>query len=132
MSWTSPLTVARMTVPLFARLALLHERRQVVDRRLHRLGRLQHLRHDQLVGVEEPPDLVHAGHQRAVDDVERPGLLQLQVEVGHEPVARPLDDVAREALVERVGAAIGRVRRQAAAPPRAARDAPAASPARAR
>ena len=40
--------------------ALLHELLEVADRRLHRLGGLQHLGDDQLVGVEEPADLVHA------------------------------------------------------------------------
>ncbi len=45
----------------------LHVRLEEGDRRLHHLGRLQHLGDDQLVGVEQPPDLVHAGHQRAVD-----------------------------------------------------------------
>ncbi len=72
MSCTSPLTVASTIVPLVGALGLLHVRLEVADRGLHRLGRLQHLGDDHLVGVEEPADLVHAGHQRAVDDLERP------------------------------------------------------------
>ncbi len=52
------------------RVGLLHELLQVPDSRLHGFGRLQHLRHDQLVVVEQPPDFAHAGHQRAVDNVE--------------------------------------------------------------
>ena len=61
---------------------LLHELLEVGDGGLHGLGRLQHLGHDQLVVVEQPADLRHAGHQRAVDDVERRrALLALAVQI---------------------------------------------------
>ncbi len=86
--------------PLVGALALLHEGLEVRDRRLHRLGRLQHLGHDQLVVVEEAAHLVHAGHERAVDDLEGLRLLQLQVEVVDQAVFRSLDDVARQALIQ--------------------------------
>ena len=72
MSCTSPFTVAstmRALAPTLS--ALLHVRLEVRDRGLHRLGDLQHLGDDHLVGVEQAADLVHAGHQRAVDDLER-------------------------------------------------------------
>ncbi len=70
------------------------------DRRLHGLRRLEHLGHDELVVVEQPPHLVHASHEGPVDDVQGARLLQLEVEVGQQTVARALDDVAREPLVE--------------------------------
>ena len=82
------------------RLGLLHEPLEVRDRGLHRLRGLEHLGDDELVVVEEPADLVHAAHERAVDDVERRGLLELRVQVVDEAVAAAVDDVAREPLVE--------------------------------
>ena len=42
------------------RVGLLHELFEVVDGGLHRLGRLQHFGHDQLVVVEQPADFGHA------------------------------------------------------------------------
>ena len=66
---------------------LLHELLEVADGGLHRLGRLQHLGDDQLVVVEQPADLGHARHQRAVDDVERRGAFRaLAVEIGDQAV----------------------------------------------
>ena len=38
-------------------IGLLHELLQMIDRGLHRFGRLQHFRHDQLIVVEEPARL---------------------------------------------------------------------------
>ena len=87
MSWTSPFTVASTIVPRVAAADLLHERLQVVDGGLHRLRGLEHLGHDELVVVEEAADLVHAPHERAVDDVERGRLPELRVEVLEQPVA---------------------------------------------
>ena len=75
---------------------------------LHRLRRLEDLGHDELVVVEQPSDLVHAPHQRAVDDVERRGFLELRVQVVDQPVAAALDDVAGQPLVEREGLGGGR------------------------
>ena len=72
------------------------------DGGFHRLGGLQHLGHDQLIVVEQPPHLAHARHQRAIDDIERRrafGALSLQV--FDQPVARALNDVVRQPLVER-------------------------------
>ena len=75
---------------------------EIADRGLHGFGRLQHFGHNQLVVVEQPPDFRHAGHQRTVDDVERPGAFgALQVEIGDEAVLGAFDDVVGEALVER-------------------------------
>ncbi len=81
---------------------LLHELLEMVDGGLHGLGRLQHFGDDQLVVVEEAADLGHAGHQRAVDDVERGGAFgAFQVEIGNEAVLGAFDDVVGEALIER-------------------------------
>ena len=116
---------------LVRRLVLLHVRLEIADGGLHRLGRLQHLGDDQLVGVEQPPDLVHAGHERAVDDLERPASAQRLVEVLVETFFRADEDVAPQTLVERqrlpfldrlLGLALAEVRRECrdrvlAAPP---------------
>ena len=79
----------------------LHEGLEVRHGRLHRLGALQDLGDDQLVVVEETSDLVHPDHERAVDDVERPRVAELRVQVVDEAVLRPFDDVAGESLVQR-------------------------------
>ncbi len=82
----------------------LHEALEVGDRRFHHFGRLQHLGDDQSIVVEQPPDLGHAGHQRAVDHLERrrPARVgQGEVEIRLEPLLGPFDDGAREPLVER-------------------------------
>ena len=81
---------------------LLHELLEVVDGGLHGFGGLQHLGDDQLVVVEQAADFGHAGHQRAVDDVERRRAFgAFQVEVGDEAVLGAFDDVVGQALVER-------------------------------
>ncbi len=82
-------------------LGLLHVRFEMRDRGLHRLGRLQNFGDDHLVGVEQAPDLVHPLHQRAVDDFERAARRQRLVEVLDQAVLGALEDVAREAVVER-------------------------------
>ena len=82
------------------RLGLLHERLEVGHRGLHRLGRLEDFGDDELVVVEEPADLVHALHERAVDDVERRGVTPLLLQVVDEAVAAALDDVAGQPLVK--------------------------------
>ena len=75
---------------------------EVIDRGLHGFGRLQHLGDDQLVVVEQPSDLRHAGHQRAVDDVERRGAFgTLAVEIVDQAFLRAFDDVIGQALIER-------------------------------
>ena len=87
---------------------LLHELLEVRHGGLHRLGRLQHLGHDQLVVVEQPAYLRHAGHQRPVDDVERrSAFLALAVQVRDETVPRAFDDVIRQPLIEREGRLLG-------------------------
>ena len=81
---------------------LLHELLEVTDGGFHGFRRLQHLGDDQFVVVEEAADFGHAGHQRAVDDIERRGAFgALAVEVGDQAVAGAFDDVVGEALVER-------------------------------
>ena len=79
----------------------IHELLEVGDRRLHGLGALQHLGDDELVVVEEPADLGHAGHQGAVDHVERRRALgQLAVEVLAQPAAAAVHNIAGQPLVQ--------------------------------
>src|SRR6266403_1983499 len=77
------------------RVRLLHELLKMADRGFHRFRGLQNFRDDQLVGIEQPPDLSHARHQRAVDDIERGNALgALSVEVRHKTIASAFDNVA--------------------------------------
>ena len=74
------------------------------DRGLHHLGTLQHLGDDQLVGVEQPSDLGHPGHQRTVDDVQRlrPALVgKGEVDVVDRPSFEPSTTAAGETLLQR-------------------------------
>ena len=81
---------------------LLHELFEVRDGGLHRFGGLQHFGDDQLVGVEQAADFLHAVHERAVDDVERGrAFLALEVEVGDESFLRAFENVIGEPAVER-------------------------------
>ena len=85
----------------------LHERFQVLDRGLHGLGALQDLGDDEFVVVEQPADLVHAGHEWAVDDVQRGPLRQRGIQVVGQAVLGALDDGAGQAFVQRqVGARV--------------------------
>ena len=52
---------------------LLHVRFEVGDGGLHHLGRLQHERQLHLARAEQVADRLHAGQQRVVDDLQRPG-----------------------------------------------------------
>ncbi len=54
-----------------ARLLFFHERHQIGDRLLHDARGFHHLRQEHLPVAEEIADDVHAGHQRAFDDVQR-------------------------------------------------------------
>ena len=65
---------ALCTPPAFGLLRL-HERQQVGDRLLHDAGALDHLRQEHLAGAEQVADDVHAVHQRAFDDLQRPLVL---------------------------------------------------------
>jgi hypothetical protein len=47
------------------------KRHQIGHRLLHHAGRLHHLRQEHLAGAEQVADDVHAGHQRAFDDMQR-------------------------------------------------------------
>ena len=104
MSWTSPLTVAvtivpaRRPVPSRSRLEI---RDEDGDGLLHDAGALDDLRQEHPAGPEQVADDVHPGHQRALDDVERPrrreprllGVLDdVGVDAGHERVGQPLVD----------------------------------------
>ncbi len=81
---------------------LLHELFEMTDCGLHRFSRLEDFGDDQLVVIEEPADFGHAGHERAVDDIERGCAFgALEIEVGDEAVLGAFDDVVGEALIER-------------------------------
>ena len=84
----------------------LHERFEIADRRLHRLGRLQHERQLHLAGAEQLADRLHAAEQDVVDDVERRVALHRQVEIGFEVEPVAVDDALREAVLELFRAAL--------------------------
>src|SRR5882724_6357719 len=63
--------VANDAVGEVARLLLFHEWHQIGHRLFHDAGGFHHLRQKHLAVAEEVADDVHAGHQRAFDDVER-------------------------------------------------------------
>ena len=71
MSCTSPRTVASTIVPFSWPSTRSMKRLEIRDRRLHRLGRLQHERQLHLAGAEQLADRLHAVEQDVVDDVER-------------------------------------------------------------
>ncbi len=77
-------------------LLLLHEGHQISDGLLHHPRRLHHLRQEHLAGPEQIADDVHAGHQRAFDDVQRPLCLRPRL------FGVLLDEVA-DAVDQRVG-----------------------------
>src|SRR5215469_8813728 len=78
-----------------------HELFEVTHRSFHDLGGLQHLGDDQFVGVEEAAYLGHAGHQRAVNDVQGRGALRaFAFEVRDQTITRAFQDVICEAFVE--------------------------------
>ncbi len=88
--------------PALRRVRLFHELFQVAHSRLHRLGGLQHLRHNQFVGVEQSSHFGHPRHQRGVDDVQRRHSFRpLSLQIRNQTVARPLNDVIPQPLVQR-------------------------------
>src|SRR5208283_572425 len=81
---------------------LLHELFQVAHRRLHRFRRLQHLRHNQLIRIKQPPYFGHSLHQRPIDNVQRwRALSAFSFQVCHQSIARAFDDVVRQPRVQR-------------------------------
>ena len=74
--------------------SLFHELLEMAYGGFHRLGRLQHLGHNQFVCIEESAHFCHAVHQRAIDNVERCGALRSFVfQVLDQSIARAFDDV---------------------------------------
>ena len=76
MSCTSPLTVAIRILPALWRalaavglLLRLHVGQQQRDRLFHHARRFDDLRQEHFAGAEQVADDVHAGHQRAFDDI---------------------------------------------------------------
>ena len=105
MSWTSPfdrghddLAVAALDV---AGLLLgLDERDQVGDGLLHHPRGLHHLRQEHLPGAEQVADDVHAVHQRALDDLDRPAAARADLRA--QLLGVVLDELV-DALHQRVG-----------------------------
>ena len=84
------------------RFRFFHEALEMIDGFLHCFGGLQYFGDDQLVVIEKPADFAHARHQRPIDDIERSrAFAALALEIGNQAVLAALDDVIREALVER-------------------------------
>src|SRR6185437_13077722 len=88
---------------LLLSLDALHEGLEVIHRRLHRFGRLQHEGKLHLAGAEQLADHLHAIEQEAVDDVERlVGLHRFgKIVLEAEPVA--IDDALRQAFLDFFG-----------------------------
>ena len=80
---------------------LLHVRLEMRNRRLHRLGRLQHERQLHLTAAEQLAHDLHAVEQHVVDDRERGHRLQLLVELGFEAVAVAVDDAVLQPFRDR-------------------------------
>ena len=114
MSWTSPLTVAMTILPLGRDVAVfsrLDVGQQVRDRLLHHARALHHLRQEHLAGAEQVADHVHAGHQRALDDLDRPRDLQARLlGVGDDELVHALDQRMLQPLLDRPAAPFGVLR----------------------
>ena len=114
MSWTSPLTVAMTILPLGSRrrgLLRLDVGQQVRDRLLHDARALHHLRQEHLARAEQVADHVHAGHQRAFDDLDRPrDLLARLLGVGDDELVHALDQRVLQPLLDRPAAPFGVLR----------------------
>ena len=67
---------------------------------------MQHLGHNELVGVELPPNLGHAVHQGAVDDFQRRSFLERLIQVFGQPFLGAFDDGEGQTLVQRQIAAL--------------------------
>ena len=80
----------------------LHMRQQPGNRLLHDARRLHHLRQEHLAGAEQVADDVHAGHQRALDDVQRArgGEARL-LGVGVDELGDAVDQRMADALLDR-------------------------------
>src|SRR6185437_9265760 len=84
------------------RVRLLHELLEMAHGGFHCFGGLKDFGDDQLVVVEEATDFGHAGHEGAVDDIERCDAFgEFFVEVSDEAVLGAFEDVIGEALIER-------------------------------
>ena len=80
----------------------LHVGQQMRHRLLHHARRLDHLRQEHLAGAEQVADDVHAGHQRALDDVQRTlGREPRLLGVGVDEFGDAVDQRMRDALVDR-------------------------------
>ena len=85
-----------------------HERFQVGDRGLHRLGALQHERQLHLARAEQLAHHLHAVEQDVVDDVERRQCHQRLVEFRGQPLAVAIDDAVLQPALHRLGALLHR------------------------
>ena len=79
----------------------LHERFEIADRGLHRLGRLQDEGQLHLAGAEQVADRLHPRQQNVVDDVERLVALHREAaEIGFETLPVAIDDALGEPVFE--------------------------------
>ena len=80
----------------------LHMRQQPGHRLLHDARRLHHLRQEHLSGAEQVADDIHAGHQRAFDDMQRAlGGKPRLVGVGVDEFGDAVDQRVGNALLDR-------------------------------
>ena len=79
-----------------------HVRQQAGDRLLHHARRLHHLRQEHFSRAEQVADDIHAGHQRAFDDMQRAlGLQPRLVGVGVDELGDAVDQRMADALLDR-------------------------------
>ena len=78
-----------------ARFIFLDERDEMRHRLLHDASRLHHLRQEHLAGAEQVADHVHAVHERALDDLDRPATARVDLLTSFLGI---LDDPLRDAV----------------------------------
>ena len=83
------------------RLIRFHVRLKVRDCCLHDLCRFQHFRDDQLIRRKEPPHLIHASHEWAIDNLKRTPFPERDIKIRRHPLAHALHDTQRDTLIER-------------------------------
>ena len=84
---------------------LLHERLQIRHGPLHRARAFDDLRQEHLARPEQIADDLHAVHQRAFDDVERPRIfLPRLLDVGFDEIEETVHERMRQPRLDRAGA----------------------------
>ena len=96
-----PLDRRQEDLALAGRRRPFHIRLQMGHGELHRLRRLQHLGHNQLIGVELAAYFVHSGHQRPVNHCQRLPPLQGFLQILGQSLFAALDNRQSQPLVQR-------------------------------